>query len=144
MPMHQLTWRDFENNFAVAVRGVWECSQPLIRLMIKKKTGVIVTVLSSAIEGAAPKGFAAYATAKHALRGFTLALAAEHAPRGLKILSVSPGYMDTQLTRQWDERLRETISSHADRITVPAVAASKIVALIRDDRTPGLGENYPV
>ena len=27
-PMHQLTWRDFENNHRVAVKGAWECSQP--------------------------------------------------------------------------------------------------------------------
>ena len=26
-PMHQLTWRDFENNHLVAVKGAWVCSQ---------------------------------------------------------------------------------------------------------------------
>jgi len=143
-PMHQLTWQDFENNQRVAVKGAWECSQPLLRLMLKKKTGTIITILSAAIEGAPPKGFAAYVTAKHALRGFTLALAAEYAGRGVKIFSVSPGYMDTPLTRQWDDRLRQMIRDHAGRLTVPAAAARQIVSLAGSADIPGQGENHPV
>jgi NAD(P)-dependent dehydrogenase (short-subunit alcohol dehydrogenase family) len=112
--------------------------------MLKKKTGTIITILSAAIEGAPPKGFAAYVTAKHALRGFTLALAAEYAGRGVKIFSVSPGYMDTPLTRQWDDRLRQMIRDHAGRLTVPAAAARQIVSLAGSADIPGQGENHPV
>jgi 3-oxoacyl-[acyl-carrier protein] reductase len=143
-PMHQFKWEDFENNFAVAVKGAWLCSQPLIRLMVKKGHGCIVNILTSAVEGAPPKGFAAYVTAKHALQGFTLALAAEYGARGLKVFSVSPGYMETSLTRQWDARLREAIRANSERITLPAEAAARIVALAGSDATPGLGENYSV
>jgi 3-oxoacyl-[acyl-carrier protein] reductase len=143
VPMHHLRWADFENNFFVAVKGAWLCSQPLVRLMLKKGRGTIVTVLTSAVEAAPPKGFAAYLTAKHALRGFTLALAAEYAGRGVKIFSVSPGYMETSLTERWDARLRDAIRSNAGRITVPAIAAGRIVALV-DEAIPGQGENYPL
>ncbi len=143
-PMHLLTWQDFEKNHRVAVKGAWQCSQPLIRLMLRKKRGAIITVLTSAVAGNPPKGFAAYVTAKHALHGFTLALAAEYAPRGLKIFSVSPGYMETALTGQWDERLRQGIRDGAERITQPAVAAERIVVLARSAGTVGAGENYPL
>jgi len=142
MPMHQLTWSDFDHNHRVAIKGAWECSQPLLRLMLRKKAGTIITVLSAAIENLPPKGFAAYVTAKHALRGFTLSLAAEYASRGLKIFSVSPGYMETPLTAQWDERLRQMSRDHSDRITIPAVAARQIVALAESAETPGHGENH--
>jgi len=144
LPMHQLGWADFEKNFQVAVKGAWTCSQSVIRLMVRHKRGTMINVLSSAIEGFPPKGFAAYVTAKHALRGFTLALAAEYAPRGIKIFSVSPGYMETPLTQGWDGRIRETISSVSSRITVPAAAAARMVVLAEDVATPGEGENYPV
>jgi len=143
-PMHQLNWQDFENNFQVAVKGAWGCSLPLIRLMIKNGQGAIVNVLTSAIEGAPPKGFAAYVTAKHALQGFTLALAAEYAARGVKIFSVSPGYMDTPLTQQWDSRLRAAIRANSGRISVPTAAATRILELVADGAVPGRGENYPV
>ena len=142
--MHQLTWRDFESNFLVAVKGAWECSRAVVRAMIRRKRGTMVTVLSNAIEGPCPKGFAAYAAAKHALHGFTLALASEYADRGIKVFSISPGYMETPLTRQWPERLREAIQAHATRITSPVEAAQRLVELVETASTPGRGENYPV
>jgi NAD(P)-dependent dehydrogenase (short-subunit alcohol dehydrogenase family) len=144
MPLHQLTWQDFENSHRAAVEGAWRCSQRLIRLMLRKKGGTVITVLSAAIEGAPPKGFGAYVTAKHALHGFTLALAAEYAPRGLKIFSVSPGYMETSQARTWDDRLRQIIRDQAERVTIPAAAAGQIVALAENAGTPGQGENHPV
>ena len=143
-PMHQLSWQDFEKNFLVAVKGAWSCSQPLIRLMIKNGQSSVVNVLTSAIEGSPSKGFAAYLTAKYALQGFTLALAAEYAARGVKIFSVSPGYMETPLTEQWDSRLREAIRANSGRITIPAEAAARIVDLVEDGAVLGRGENHPV
>jgi 3-oxoacyl-[acyl-carrier protein] reductase len=143
-PMNQLNWRDFESNFLVAVKGAWQCTQPLLRLMLRRGHGSIVSILSSAAEGAPPKGFAAYVTAKHALQGFTLALAAEYAPRGLRVFSVSPGYMETSLTQQWDSRWREVIRHNSIRVTVPAEAAARIVALVGSVDVAGRGENYSV
>ncbi len=143
-PLHQLSWPEFERNFQVAVKGAWGCSSPLIRGMLKNGRSSIVNVLTSALEGSPPKGFAAYLTAKYALQGFTLALAAEYSARGVKIFSVSPGYMETPLTGQWDSRLRETIRAHSGRITLPAEAAGRIVGLVEDPATPGQGENYSI
>lgn len=143
VPMHQLGWQDFENNFLVAVKGAWLSSQSLIRLMIKKGNGTIINILTSAVAGEPPKGFAAYVTGKHALKGFTLALAAEYAARGVKIFSVSPGYMETPLTQQWDSRLRDSIRANG-KITNPAEAAAKMVSLVESSSTPGHGEDYPV
>jgi len=143
-PMHQLSWQDFEQNFLVAVKGARNCSQSLLRHMIKNGQSSIVNILTSAVEGLPPKGFAAYLTAKYALQGFTLALAAEYAARGVKIFSVSPGYMETPLTRQWDSRLREAIRANSGRITIPAAAAARIVDLVKDSAVLGRGENYPV
>ena len=143
VPMHQLTWGDVQRNLDVAVKGGWLCVQGLIRPMLKKGGGVIVNVLTSAVEGMPPKGFGAYVTAKHALRGLTLGLAAEYAARGVRVLSVSPGFMDTSLTGTWDERLRDAIRS-ASRVTDPAQAALRIVELVEAADTPGQGEDYPV
>ena len=142
-PMHQLRWTDFESNFFVAVKGAWFCSQSLIRLMLKKR-GAIVNVLTTANEGVPPKGFAAYVVAKSALGSFTQALAVEYAQRGIKIFSVSPGYMDTPLTSQWDSRLRDVIRSNSTRITLPSEAAKRVLALLESSDLPGRGENYPV
>ena len=143
-PMHQLRWQDFESNFNVAVKASWLCSQALIRPMLKNGHGTIVNILTSAIEGYPPKGFGAYLTAKHALRGFTLALAAEYAPRGVRVFSASPGFMDTGLTGRWDPRLRDTIRSASTRITIPAEASKRVVELVESQTVTGQGEDYPI
>ena len=144
VPMHQLRWRDFEVNFNVAVKAGWLCSQALIRPMLKKGGGTIVNILTSAIEGSPPKGFGAYVTAKHALRGLTLALAAEYAARGVRVFSVSPGFMETPLTGQWDDRMREAIRAAATRVTIPSEAAARIGELVENAAVAGQGENYPI
>jgi NAD(P)-dependent dehydrogenase (short-subunit alcohol dehydrogenase family) len=144
VPMHQLSWRDFEFNISVAVKGGLLCVQALIRRMLKKGNSTIVNVLTSAIEGAVPKGFGAYVTAKHALKGFTLALAAEYASRGVRVFSVSPGFMETPLTAQWDSRLRESIQSAATRITDPVEAARQLLGLVEQPDILGNGEDYPL
>ena len=141
VPMHQLAWKDFQNNFDVAVKGGWICSQALIRLMLKKGSGTMVNILTSAVEGMPPKGFGAYAVAKHALRGLTLSLAAEYAPRGVRVFSASPGFMQTSLTEQWDVRLREAIQSSA-RNSIPTEAARRLVGLVENKTTPGQGEDH--
>ena len=144
MPMHQLDWTDFERQFAVAVKGAWLCSQALIRPMLRSGGGTIVNLLTAALADLPPKGFAAYVTAKHALRGFTLALAAEYAPRGLRVLSASPGFMDTPLTDAWDARFREAIRAASPRISNPDEAARRLVELVESNAVPGQGEDYPI
>lgn len=142
--MHQLNWRDFERDYLVAIKGAWQCSRSLAPLMLRKKSGAIINILTSAIDGLPPKGFASYVTAKHALHGFTLALAAEYAARGIKVFAISPSYMETPLTLQWDPRLRDMIRANSQRITIPSEAAKRIVELAHDPKTPGGGEIYPV
>jgi 3-oxoacyl-[acyl-carrier protein] reductase len=144
VPVHQLGWSDVEESFRVAVKGAWICTQALIRPMLRKGSGVIVNVLTSALGEQTPKGFAAYLTAKHALRGLTLALAAEYAERGVRVFSVSPGFMDTPLTNRWDSRLRDIIRANSSRVTEPDAAAKRILELVTDETAPGRGEDYPV
>src|SRR5262249_41042534 len=55
----------------------------------------------------------------------------------LKVFSVSPGYMDTPLSQQWDARLRELIRANSERITIPTTAAARILELVGDSNTSG-------
>jgi NAD(P)-dependent dehydrogenase (short-subunit alcohol dehydrogenase family) len=143
VPMHQLQWKDFQSGLDVAVKGGWFCSQALIRLMVKRGGGTIVNILTSAVEGMPPKGFGAYAVAKHALRGLTLSLAVEFGPRGVRVFSASPGFMQTPLTERWFVRLREAIQS-GGRNSIPTDAANRIVELVADKATAGQGEDYRI
>ncbi|MBI3882120.1 MAG: SDR family oxidoreductase [Verrucomicrobia bacterium] len=142
-PFHLLRWEDFESGLAVGLKGSWLCARAVLRPMARAGRGTIVNVLTTALHGLPPKGFAAYATAKHAVRGLTLALAAEYAARGVRVFSVSPGFMSTALTAGWDARLVEAIRAGAPE-TMPADAARRILELVTDAATPGQGEDHRI
>ena len=81
-----------------------------------------------AIDGAPPRGFAAYAAAKAALRSFTESLAAEYVARGVKVFSVSPGFMRTPLTDDWPAAMREAVMA-GSMVEEPGAVADRVVAL---------------
>ncbi len=144
-PMHLLSWEDFQNSFEVAVKGSLFCAQAVMRPMLKARRGTIVNVLTTGVEGPAPKGFAAYVTAKSALQGLTRALASEYSARGIRVFSVSPGFMETALTANWDARLKESIlRASPSGAQDPARVAEAVLALVENPRTEGHGENYPI
>jgi 3-oxoacyl-[acyl-carrier protein] reductase len=144
-PLHLLKWSDFQSSFDVAVRGTWNCTQLVLRPMLKARRGTIVNVLSDTVNGSPPKGFAAYVTAKYALQGLTRALASEYSSRGLRVFSVSPGYMETALTSAWDERLQTAVrDSRKDGAQNPGTVAQAIRHLIETPETSGNGEDYRI
>lgn len=81
------------------LNGPFFCSQAAARVMLPRRSGVIVNI-SSVLGSTAIPGRAAYATAKHGLDGLTKSLAVEWADRGVRVLAVSPGYVATPLVEQ--------------------------------------------
>lgn len=142
-PFHLLEWHEFETGWNCGVKGSWQAVRAVLRPMVRTRTGTIVNILTAAVHGMPPKGFSAYATAKHGLRGLTLALAAEYRHLGIRIFSVSPGFMSTALTATWDERMVESIRQGSPG-TDPAKAAQRVQQLVTDMSTPGNGEDYEV
>ena len=64
--------------------------------MLARGDGVIVNISSlTGHVGLARR--AAYGAAKHGLEGLTKALAAEWSPRGVRVVSVAPAYVATEL-----------------------------------------------
>jgi 3-oxoacyl-[acyl-carrier protein] reductase len=143
-PMHRVLWSEVGKQLDIGLKGAWLASQALIPRMVRSKSGTIVNVLTTAVEGLPPKGFSAYVIGKHALRGMTLALAAEFASRGVRVFSVSPGFMDTSFTKAWDSRLRDAIASSDGRSSVPSDAAQRILQLVESSEIPANGEDHPI
>jgi NAD(P)-dependent dehydrogenase (short-subunit alcohol dehydrogenase family) len=140
-PFHQTDWEEVNAGWEVGVQGAWRCAHALIRPMVRAGGGTIVNVLSQAVSGVPPKGFSAYVPAKHALAGMTIALAAEYVDRGVRVFSVSPGFMQTPFTASWDSRMIEAITSTKPP-DVPAEIAHRILSLVESPETPSKGENH--
>lgn len=74
------------------------CAQAAAQRMLPQRSGVIVNVASIAGKTALPKR-AAYTASKHGLVGLTKALGAEWASRNVRVVGVSPAFIDTPLIR---------------------------------------------
>lgn len=100
--------------YAVNVRGPFSCIQAVAPLMIERGDGRIVNITSTS----ATLGFAmlsAYDASKAALAQLTRTLAVEFGHTGVRVNSVAPGTILTELSVDWLERGR--VADHeADRI----------------------------
>ncbi|MFD1744386.1 2,3-dihydro-2,3-dihydroxybenzoate dehydrogenase [Rhizobium helianthi] len=101
------TWR---NVFAVNTDGVFHVSRALARVMLPRRSGVLVTVSSNAA-GIPRHAMAAYAASKAAATMFTRCLGLELAPHGIRCNIVAPGSTLTPMqTGMWaDERGAERV-----------------------------------
>lgn len=86
-PFAELTLRDFEETWRVGVAGAVACTQTVLPSMLANGGGTIVfTGATASLRGGAQ--FAAFATAKFALRGLAQSLARELQPQGIHVAHV--------------------------------------------------------
>lgn len=94
---------DWTTTFAVNAQGVFLMSRAVVRRMMPRRRGAIVTVSSNA--GTTPRaGMAAYAASKAAATMFTKSLGLEVARYGIRCNVVAPGSTDTpMLSSMWKD-----------------------------------------
>lgn len=80
------------------VRAVYRTSQSAARVMLRAGRGSVVHMSSQMGHVGAP-GRTVYCMTKHAVEGLTKAMAVELAPRGIRVNSVAPTFIETELTR---------------------------------------------
>jgi 3-oxoacyl-[acyl-carrier protein] reductase len=96
---------DLQKTFAVNVGGAIACARGAMKSMMRAKTGRIV-FLSSVVGESGNAGQTAYAASKAALLGVTKSIAREYASRNVTVNAVSPGYVETDMTRALTEEQR--------------------------------------
>ncbi|MBP1883457.1 SDR family oxidoreductase [Sinorhizobium mexicanum] len=91
-PFDQVTEASYDRQFAINTKGAFFTVQQLAPLI--RKDGSIVFTSSVADEGGYP-GMSVYSATKAALVSFASVLATELLPRGIRVNTVSPGFIDT-------------------------------------------------
>ncbi len=93
----QTSEADWDRVLDVNLKGVFLCSQAVIRQMLHQRDGHIINIASFAGRVGA-RGQAAYAAAKAGLIGLTESLAKEVGSRNVRVNAVLPGVLPTPIT----------------------------------------------
>src|SRR5665213_1363615 len=83
-------------------------SKYVLRSMMIEGSGRIINV-SSIVGSTGYSGLSAYSATKAALLGFTRSLAREVGQLGITVNAIAPGFVDTEMTREFSEEQRERI-----------------------------------
>jgi glucose 1-dehydrogenase len=91
--------KDWDRVLNTNLKGPWLCSQEAGRRMEKSGGGVIINI--SSIHDTVPrKGLIHYCSAKAGLKMFSKCLSLELAERNIRVVSVAPGAIETDMNRE--------------------------------------------
>lgn len=99
MPLEEMPEDEWDNIIDTNMKGVFLCSQAAARIMIPQRSGCIINLAS--ISGHAvnvPQKQAVYNSSKAGVAMLTKSMALEWAEYGIRVNSLSPGYMKTEMT----------------------------------------------
>lgn len=127
------TLADWEQVLRVHLTGAFLTSQAAVPLMRARGGGTIVHLASQLGHVGAP-GRAAYCTAKGGLINLTRAMAVDHAADGIRVVSVSPGAVETaRMTLRFDtmEQARQALGpKHALGRLATAQEVADVIAFL--------------
>ncbi len=140
-PAHEVEEKEFDLVFSVDVKGVWLSTKHAVRHMLETGGGSIVNMSSiyGLVGGAR---IPLYHAAKGAVRLMTKADAATYAKSGIRVNSVHPGSIETELSKSLSADPSPEAAAYAQRMLdntpmghrgSPADIANAVVFLAGDE-----------
>jgi len=120
----------FDSVIEINLKAVFTATKEVMPIFVEKGKGVVINLGSQGSKFAGVGG-TSYVSSKHALVGFTKQLAYDFGPKGIKANLLAPGYIDTPMTDDVEEkRLKEIPDQRAGK---PEEVANLALFLASDD-----------
>ena len=104
----RMSEEDWDEVIRTNLRGVFNFTKVVSKVMLKARKGKIISIASIiGITGNA--GQANYAASKAGIIAFTKSIAKEFSSRGISANVIAPGYIETDMTAQLKDNVREEI-----------------------------------
>ena len=125
---------DWETVIDTNLRGVFQCTKAVSKIMMKQRYGRIVN-MASVVGLVGNAGQANYAASKAGVIGFSKSVARELASRGITVNMVAPGCIDTDMTAVLPDKVREAMLADIPlaRVGKPEDVASAVAFLVSDE-----------
>ena len=102
-PLSEVTEEKYRRAFDINVWGVLNSMKHEVAAMLKNGGGAIVNTTSVAGRIGLPQA-SIYVATKHAVEGLTKAVALEFAKEGIRVNSVAPGTIETEMIDRMDDK----------------------------------------
>jgi 3-oxoacyl-[acyl-carrier protein] reductase len=101
---------DFDRVISVNLKGAFNCIRHTAPIMLKQKSGRIINI-SSVVGISGNAGQVNYSAAKAGIIGVTKSTAKELASRGITVNAVAPGFIQTDMTDELSDKVKESITA---------------------------------
>ncbi len=130
----QMTEQDFDLVISVNLKGVFNCTQAVVPVMIKQNSGVILNA-SSIVGLDGNFGQTNYIATKAGVIGMTKVWARELGRYGIRVNAVAPGFTLTEMVRQMPEKILDGMKAHTPlrRLGEPRDIANAYLFLASDE-----------
>ena len=146
-PVAGVSLEEWQEVMSVNLTGAFLCAQAVYEPMRQHGSGRIVNIGSIAGHSTSLLGGPDYTASKAGLLGLTRHLAREWAPHGVTVNHISPGFIESQMTRknvsseEWEAITRRIPTG---RVGLPSDVASVVSFLVSDEAAYVTGADVSV